>query len=641
MTKKDFRKNIRFKFLKDISIILFIGTCVTSAVIGNNVAAMLKDSLTSKGMGLAANIANRNENALIISGNLRLNTVYTELNTDEEIIYTIIRNNEGKILTTQFESINYKWPGLKDVLQGLSKDCELPDILAAIKHQVGVKEVSVPIMLGVDTLGTVTIGLSEHKIHKQIMKTVLFLVAMSFSLAFILGVVLFISSKKTILDPIIELGRSAARFAKGDLSTRVTISATGEIQELVGSFNQMAKDLEKTTVSRDYVDSILRNMTDTLIMVSTEGAIQRMNAAACALLGRDEDELIGRPINSVLLDPAGGNFDIHDVLTKGPINNAEKTYLARDGGKVPVLFSASALVDSLNRVQGIVCVAHDITERKHTEAKLKNYSLELEAAHSELKNITNIFFHDLRTPLVNVKGFTSELQTSLKALIEIQGAGDPADQERVRRHRELEQEVMESLRFIDYSVNKMDVLIKSVLELWRMGNRNLRVEPVDAGAVVRTAWGKLADGGGKDAVLLKFDSPPVINADRKALNMIMEFLLDNGLKYLDPDRAGEIEITTEQNAQETIFHIRDNGKGISRKDIPTVFELFRRVGKQEGPGQGMGLVYVKTLVRRHGGRIWCESEPGKGSVFSFTIPHSVQHAEQTVPEGGKSTHGES
>src|ERR1700690_3967877 len=114
MLKQEFRKSIRYKFLKDISVILFIGTCVTSAVIGRNVATMLTDSLTSKGVGLAANIAKRNENALIMSGDIRLTSVYTELLTDEEIIYTLIKNNEGQILTTQYDSINYMWPGLKD-----------------------------------------------------------------------------------------------------------------------------------------------------------------------------------------------------------------------------------------------------------------------------------------------------------------------------------------------------------------------------------------------------------------------------------------------------------------------------------------------------------------------------------------------
>jgi signal transduction histidine kinase len=89
--------------------------------------------------------------------------------------------------------------------------------------------------------------------------------------------------------------------------------------------------------------------------------------------------------------------------------------------------------------------------------------------------------------------------------------------------------------------------------------------------------------------------------------------------YLDPHRPGKIEIRAERNHAETTFHIRDNGRGIDKKDLHAVFELFRRVGKQDVPGEGMGLAYVQTLVRRHGGQIWCESEVGVGTTFSFTI----------------------
>jgi signal transduction histidine kinase len=95
------------------------------------------------------------------------------------------------------------------------------------------------------------------------------------------------------------------------------------------------------------------------------------------------------------------------------------------------------------------------------------------------------------------------------------------------------------------------------------------------------------------------------------------------LKYLDPARAGKIAILAEQNGEEVVFHVSDNGRGIAQEDMHKVFEIFRRAGKQDVPGEGMGLAYVKTLVRRQGGRIWCESEPGKGTTFNFTIPHSA------------------
>ncbi len=100
-------------------------------------------------------------------------------------------------------------------------------------------------------------------------------------------------------------------------------------------------------------------------------------------------------------------------------------------------------------------------------------------------------------------------------------------------------------------------------------------------------------------------------------------LLNNAVLYLDPVRPGEIEITGERDHDETTFRVCDNGRGIAGEDMPKVFAPFRRVGKQDVPGEGMGLPYVQALVRRHGGRIWCESEGiGQGSTFCFTLPDS-------------------
>ena len=101
-------------------------------------------------------------------------------------------------------------------------------------------------------------------------------------------------------------------------------------------------------------------------------------------------------------------------------------------------------------------------------------------------------------------------------------------------------------------------------------------------------------------------------------------LLDNAVKYLAPDRPGRIEIEAETTAMTATFHIRDNGRGIAADDLDKVFEIFRRAGRQDIPGEGMGLAYVKTLVRRQGGSIRCISQLGEGTTFSFTIPRAPE-----------------
>lgn len=104
-------------------------------------------------------------------------------------------------------------------------------------------------------------------------------------------------------------------------------------------------------------------------------------------------------------------------------------------------------------------------------------------------------------------------------------------------------------------------------------------------------------------------------------------LLDNAIKYLDPGRPGAIAVSAERSETKTVFHIRDNGRGMAKEDISKTFELFRRVGTQDVPGEGMGLAYVKTIVRLMGGRIWCESEPGQGTTVSFSLPVPVKGPE--------------
>jgi len=639
MFKQELRKSIRFKFLRDVSIILFIGMCITSAVIGNNLAVMLKDSLTSKGIGLATNIAKRNENALIMSGGLRLTSVYSELITDEEIIYTVISNNEDKILTTQFESINYKWPGLKDVLPELTKDSELPDILAAIKNHVAVREVSAPIMLGVDSVGKVTIGLSEHKIRQQIIRMLLFLIALNFLVMFVLGLVLFITSKKTILDPIIELGRSAQRLAKGDLSTPVTIKTMGEIEVLVNSFNTMAEDLAKTTVSKAYMDNMISSMMDTVIVISPDGTIERVNKAACKLLGYEELELVGQHIRKIIADdPMEELPGLNEVLAQGSTNTGERVYLTKRGEKVPVLFSASVMRSAENAVQGIVCVAQDITDRKRAEERLQAFSEELQEINDDLKSFAYIVSHDLRAPLVNIRGFSEELIQSIKELsplLEKYLSGfEPLEQQKFRDV--LQKDIPEALKFIGSSIKRMDSLINAVLKLSRVGRRKLNPEPISVHDLVQTIINSLAHQIESGNIKTTVRDLPDVTADRTALEQIFGNLLDNAVKYLQPGRIGEIEISGEIRLREVVFHVRDNGRGMAHEDIPRAFEIFRRVGKQDVPGEGMGLAYVKTLVRYLGGRIWCDSDLGVGATFSISLPLSINDPADTLSAGGRS-----
>ena len=117
---------------------------------------------------------------------------------------------------------------------------------------------------------------------------------------------------------------------------------------------------------------------------------------------------------------------------------------------------------------------------------------------------------------------------------------------------------------------------------------------------------------------------PAIAADQASMEQIVGHILTNAVIYLDPDRPGKIKINGERNYHETLYHIRDNGRGISAEYIHRVFELFCRADNHEVAGEGLGLAYTRTLVRRHDGRIWCDSKPGVGTTFTFTISNHLK-----------------
>jgi len=397
------------------------------------------------------------------------------------------------------------------------------------------------------------------------------------------------------------------------------------VKMLIDSFNRMSEDLEKTTVSKDYVDNIIRSMMDTLIVVAPDRTIMLANDAACRLLGYDEEELTGMPFDAVLeADPQKNIPVIDEVLSRGFIGNSERVYRDRKGQRLQVLFSASVMSDRHSDTQRVVCVAQDITDRKRDEEKLKAFSDELQEINEELKSFAYIVSHDLRAPLVNIKGFSDELIFSIRELGPLLGKyldGFPPA-ERQKFSEVLNKDIPEALQFIGSSVSRMDNLINAILKLSRAGRRKLNPEPLDVQGLVRQIVNSLTHQIESGKITVTAEGLPDVIADRTAMEQVFGNLLDNAIKYLEPGRTGEIEITAERNEEEVVFHVRDNGRGMAEEDIPKAFEIFRRVGKQDVPGEGMGLAFVKTQVRLHGGRIWCTSEQGKGTTFSFTLPQA-------------------
>jgi signal transduction histidine kinase len=279
---------------------------------------------------------------------------------------------------------------------------------------------------------------------------------------------------------------------------------------------------------------------------------------------------------------------------------------------------ASAEVETLNR---------DLEER------VEERTADLMQANEEIQRFAYIVSHDLRSPLVNVMGFTAELDVGLSALQQFIATVENVHPELLtaEARQAANEDVPEALGFIRSSTAKMDRLINAILKLSREGRRVLTPEPVDMAAlvagIVASVRHQTTDAG---AEIIVQDKLPGLFSDRLVLEQIFGNLIDNAVKYLDPSRPGRIQISARSEAGRLIYEVSDNGRGIDARDHERIFELFRRSGIQDRPGEGIGLAHVRALTRRLGGLIAVRSEFGRGTTFEINLPRVLPIQTESV-----------
>ena len=384
--------------------------------------------------------------------------------------------------------------------------------------------------------------------------------------------------------------------------------------------------------------AIVQTAVDSIITIDERGIIESFNPAAERLFGYRADEVIGQNVKMLMPSPyreEHNSYLLRYLRTGEPHIigiGREVRGQRQDGTTFPMALAVSEMhLDGRRMFTGIV---HDLTARVQAEESLRRArdelevrvqerTAELEEANEEIRRFAYIVSHDLRAPLVNLKGFASELRTATHVLQDVLPAVLPHLETPAHADvaQALDQDIPEALDFIDTSVTRMDHLIRAILHLSRLGRRELTFESLDMGALVHGTVQTLAHQIAQRQAQVTVDPLPTVMADRTAMEQIMGNLLANAVAYLVPVRSGEIVVTGERHAEVTVFTVRDNGRGIATDDIPKIFEPFRRVGRQDVPGEGMGLAYVRMLVRRHGGEIQCHSTLGVGTTFTFTIAH--------------------
>ena len=308
-----------------------------------------------------------------------------------------------------------------------------------------------------------------------------------------------------------------------------------------------------------------------------------------------------------------------------------------------VTIAGSGLVIALAGIS-IFLVRRESRARDAAESRLRDSNVNLEVtvdertadlreANDEIQRFAYIVSHDLRSPLVNIMGFTSELEELRNSIFRrIAALGHavaaaavpvvPVDAEPVLEgdDKQLSEDFSEALGFIKSSIAKMDRLISAILNLTREGKREFEPVRIDMRELIETIISTLAHQADEAKAEIRVAPLPDIVSDRLALEQIFSNIIDNAIKYLKPGVPGEIAIRGRTKLGFAVFEITDNGRGIDPKDHQRIFDLFRRAGTQDKPGQGIGLAHVRALVRRLGGTMSVSSELNQGSTFTITLP---------------------
>lgn len=261
------------------------------------------------------------------------------------------------------------------------------------------------------------------------------------------------------------------------------------------------------------------------------------------------------------------------------------------------------------------------------EQTVQTRTAALSRANEEVQRFAYIVSHDLRAPLVNVMGYTSELERANSAMQrQLDKLDDKAPDLILPEARlAVTEDAPEAIGFIRTSTEKMDRLINAILKLSREGRRTLVSETLDMDRLVRDIAESVNHQAQSLGATIRVGELPDLESDRLSMDQIFGNLIDNAVKYLDPARQGRIEVTGKiVSSGERVYLVSDNGRGISRKDHERVFDLFRRAGKQDQPGEGLGLAFVRNSVRRLGGDIRLESSLGEGATFILNFPAQLR-----------------
>jgi PAS domain S-box-containing protein len=341
---------------------------------------------------------------------------------------------------------------------------------------------------------------------------------------------------------------------------------------------------------------------DGIAHVGLDGRFLLVNRRLCEMLGYSEAELLGRSVKEV---SHAEDRDLTDAqrakVHDGEVDSVrfEKRYLRKDGAVVWVDLAVALTRDPHGHPQYEIAVFNDITERKRTEAALKEAHEELQRSNSELEQFAYVASHDLQEPLRMVASYTQLV---------------------MRRYGDkLDKDAHEFMHYVVDGAARMKQLIEDLLAYSRVGTRHRDFKPIEVEVALKRALANLKAAIDESGAVVSWDHLPAVKADEVQVPQLFQNLIGNALKFRGAG-VPRVHIEVRESPSEWQFTVRDNGIGIEPQYFERIFMLFQRLHtKGDYPGTGIGLAICKKVVERHGGRIWVESKLGEGTAFHFTL----------------------